>query len=338
MTIDEIAGIAGVSKTTVSRVLNNKPDVRPKTRDLIHNIIEAYGYQPNANAAAITKQKINHVGIILPYSNDYIFSNPVYMDVIQGIYKGLDQKGYYLLLCYPYEKNYIDLFRQKRVDGFIMISASDEHKALLEMLINNNIPVVSCVSIEEGNVPRVDVDNYQGGTAVTEYLISLGHKDIAFIWRKSNVSSKRRLEGYIDSMKSHSLAVNEDLIITIESASTTIGYETTKTLLESESSFSAIIFNSDISAIRAIPAIQEKGLKVPEDISIVSFDNIEMSQYSSPPLTAIDMRANERGSIAAEMIIDLIEKKTKPVSRTLEACLIKRKSAGICGQFNNSFY
>jgi LacI family transcriptional regulator len=178
MTIDEIASIAGVSKTTISRVLNGKPDVKPETRELILGIIENYGYQPNANATAINTRKINHIGIILPYSNDYIFSNPVYMDVIQGIYKGLDRKGYYLLLCYPYEKNYVDLFRQKRVDGFIMLSASDEHRALLEMLCKNEIPVVSCVSVEEDIVPRIDVDNFAGGRIAAEHLISLGHRDM----------------------------------------------------------------------------------------------------------------------------------------------------------------
>jgi DNA-binding LacI/PurR family transcriptional regulator len=147
--------------------------------------------------------------------------------------------------------------------------------------------------------------------------------------RKENVSSKKRCEGYIEALKSNSIEVNSSLIRDIKYSNALIGFQETKELMESGNNFSAVIFDSDIAAVGAISAITESGLRIPGDISVVSFDNIEISRYTHPPLTTIDMRAHERGSAAADMIIEIIEKKRKPESKTLEARLVKRHSAGV---------
>ena len=114
MTIDGIARQLGVSKTTVShRVINDKPDVSPETRKRIQDLIDSHGYQPNANTIAINQQKSFNIGLIIPFAADYIFANPFYVEVIRGVSTELDKKGYYLVLCYPHEQNYLDIFTRK---------------------------------------------------------------------------------------------------------------------------------------------------------------------------------------------------------------------------------
>ena len=315
MTIDEIARQLGVSKTTVSRVINNKPDVSPETRKRIQDLIDSHGYQPNANAIAINQQKSCNIGLIIPFAADYIFANPFYVEVMRGVSTELDKKGYYLVLCYPHEQNYLDIFTQKRVDGFILLSPSITLHSLIDILIEKQVPFVSTARVSgHDNVPFVDVDNYLGGISAVEHLVSLGHREIAYIGKKGIASSSDRYQGYRDTLKRHRIPENEDLVFSADSSNLASGYETAKHMISKGHIPTAIFAASDLMAIGVMRAFLEIGMKVPDDISIIGFDNISISQYSYPALSTITQPAFEKGVIAADMLVNYLHTKAKPES------------------------
>jgi LacI family transcriptional regulator len=329
MTIDEIAKQLGVSKTTVSRVINGKPDVSPETRKQIQDLINATGYQPNANAKAITQQKSSNIGLIIPFAAEYVFANPFYVEVMRGISTELDQKCYYLVLCYPHEQNYLDIYTQKRVDGFILLSPSITMHPLIDILIEKNVAFTSTARVGgHEDIPFVDVDNYLGGISAVEHLVSLGHREIAFIGKKGIASSSDRYQGYRDTLKRHNIPEQEELVFSADSSTLDSGYETAKQMISKGHIPTAIFAASDLMALGVMRALLEVGMKVPDDISIIGFDNIRVSQYSYPTLSTITQPAFEKGVIAADMLVNHLNTKERPESVILSTELVIRESTG----------
>lgn len=327
MTIDEIAKLAGVSKTTVSRVINNKPDVNPETRETILGLIEKHDFQPNAFAKAISLQKSHNIGLIIPHEADYIFSNPFYVEVMRGVSTEVNKRGYYLLICYPHDHNYVDIYKQKRVDGFILMSPGSFHKNIIESLNEVNAPFVATAKIPgEKNMVYVDVDNYYGSTLAMEHLISLGHKRIGFIGKPTLTSSQDRLSGYKDSLEKYNISFEEKLVRISQKSSTKGGYDEMAELLKIENPPTAVFLTNDVMALGAINAAKEKGLNVPSDLSIIGFDNIPLAEFINPPLTTVNQPSFEKGTRATKLLIQHLEKKTKPKSISLDVELIIRKS------------
>lgn len=330
MTIEEIAQLAGVTKTTVSRVLNNKPDVKKDTREKILKIIAENDFQPNAFAKAFSLQKSHSIGLIIPYEADYIFSNPFYIEVMRGVSTEVNNRGYYLSICYPKDHNYVDMYKQKRVDGYILMSPGSFHTHIIESLKEVKAPFVSTAQIQDyKDMISVDVDNYKGGRMLTEYLVGLGHKKIAYIGKLSVTSSTDRLHGYQDTLKENGIGLNDKLIKISKPGTSHSGYDIMKELLNENKDITAVFAASDVMTGGVIKAIKEMGLRVPEDISVVGFDDIPNSEYADPPLTTIKQPAFEKGVQATKMLIDLIEEGIEPVSKILDLELIIRKSTSI---------
>jgi LacI family transcriptional regulator len=329
MTIEEIAELAGVSKTTVSRVLNNKPDVNKATREKILQIIADNDFQPNAFAKAVSLQKSHSIGLIIPYEADYIFSNPFYIEVMRGVSTEINNRGYYLSICYPKDHNYVDMYKQKRVDGYILMSPGSFHSHIIESLNEVKAPFISTARIPDyADMISVDVDNYKGGRMLTEYLVGLGHKKIAYIGKLSVTSSTDRLHGYQDILKENGIALEDSLVKISNSGTSDSGYLIMKELLSENKDITAVFAASDIMTGGVIKAVKEAGLHVPEDISVVGFDDIPNSAYADPPLTTIKQPAFEKGVEATKMLIDLIEDEIEPESKILDLELIIRKSTG----------
>jgi LacI family transcriptional regulator len=329
ITITEIAKIANVSKTTVSRVLNNKPDVDPSTREKILSLITEYDFQPNAFAKAISLQKSNYIGLLVPHEVEYVFSNPFYTEVMRGVSTEVDRQGYYMVTCYAHEHNYLDIYKQKRVDGFILLSPGSFHQNIIEALSANNVPFVSTALIsDEEQTPHVDVDNKEGAVQVMEHLVALGHRRIAYISKPSLKSSQDRFEGYREVMDRYGLSYDENSYPMVNSSSVECGYENTQKLLALPRPPTAIFLANDVMAIGAIQAIQETGLTVPGDISVVGFDDIPLGRYLTPPLTTVRQPAFEKGLNAARILIEHLENKTPQHSMILDVELIVRKSTG----------
>lgn len=327
MTIEEIAKIAGVSKTTVSRVINNKPDVNPETRELIKGLISKYDFQPNAFAKAISLKKSNNIGLIIPYEAEYIFSNPFYVEVMRGVSTEVNRRGYYLVICYPHDHNYVDIYKQKRIDGFILMSPGSFHKNIIQSLFEVKAPFVATAKITgEKDMISVDVDNYYGATLAVEHLISLGHRRIGFVGKPSLTSSQDRLSGYKDVLRKYNIPYDERLVQIPETSSVKSGYIAMNEMLNSEVKPTAVFLANDVMAVGAVNAVRENGKSVPEDISIVGFDDIPMAGFVNPPLTTIRQPAFEKGVRAAKMLIQYLERKQKPKSVNLGVELVVRKS------------
>jgi len=327
MTIDEIAKLAGVSKTTVSRVLNNKPDVKYETRAKIMELIEENNFHPNAFAKAISSQRSNSLGLIIPYEAEYIFSNPFYVEVLRGVTTQANIMGYYLNICYPHDQNYVDIYKQKRVDGFVLISPGSKHLSIIDSLKQEGAPFVSTARIpSEEDLTFVDVDNYAGGIMATEHLISLGHKSIGFIGKPTMTSSTDRFDGYKEALKNHHIEYDDNLVRISENSSIEGGYLSALELLESQHKPTAIFLTNDLLALGALKAIDEKGLNVPGDISIVGFDDIPMADYVNPPLTTIRQPSYEKGVEACKILVDYLKSNNPLKSKMLNLELVVRKS------------
>ena len=329
LTIEEIAKMAGVSKTTISRVINKKPDVHPDTRKKILEIIEENGYHPNLFATGKTSQKINHIGLIIPYTVESIFSNQFFVDVLSGILNEVEKRGFYLLICYVHKTNYVEIYNQKRVEGFVLMSPDALHRSIIHELQSVNIPFVSTSKLlNEPDILFVDIDNIKGARLAVEHLLSLGHKKIAFIGKPTLTSNYERLSGYKQTLLENNIQIDDEYIQTIENSSIQSGYEKMMSLMELENPPTAIFSACDIMAFGAEKAVQERGKKVPEDISIIGFDDISLSQYMTPPLTTIRQPSIEKGAIAASLLIDSLAEEKEQETRILDVELIIRNSTG----------
>jgi LacI family transcriptional regulator len=330
ITIAEIAQKAGVSKTTVSRVLNNQPDVDAATRERIMGLIAQYGFQPNAFAKAISLQKSDHIGLLIPHKAEYVFSNPFYTEVMRGVSTEVDAQEYYLLFCYAHEDNYLDIFRQKRVDGFILLSPGSFHKHIIETLNAQEVPFVSTAIISaEAHMTYVDVDNFRGAVTMMEHLTGLGHQRIAYVGKPTLKSSQDRLNGYRHVMARYGLPSGDEWVLIPETSSVESGHDAALRFLQRPTRPTALFMANDIMAIGAIRAIQESGLRVPEDISVAGFDDIPLARYTVPPITTVRQPAYEKGVQAARLLIQMLEKTGGvPQSLVLPTELVVRQSTG----------
>lgn len=323
-TIADIAKIHGVSKTTVYRALKNKSDILPETREKILNTVKKYHYQPNALAQGMTQQRSNTIGVFIPHDIDYIFMNPFYEEIIRGIFHEADELGFYILLIYCHNENYLDVIYQKRIDGLLVISPGLNHKEIINNIRETGIPFVLTSRMPEvDDIPHVCVDNYKGAMLAVNHLISLGHKRIGFINGPGILSSSAdRLRGYRDALTGSGLEVNEEYICTGEN-NIDSGYLVMKEMLRSIQP-TAVFVAGDLMAFAAMRAIQESDLRIPEDISVVGFDNIALARVTNPPLSTIDQQTFEKGRKGVSKLVELISGRDVELSTELDTELVLR--------------
>ena len=332
MTITEIAKEAGVSKSTVSRVLNNKSDVLPGTKDRVLRVIREHQFQPNAYARSMSQRRSRTIGIVVPHDIDYVFQNQYYMDIQRGILKSLTRRGYYaLILCCRDMKEAFDAVLQKRVDGLLVISPLYEHAPYINELLEQHVPLVLIGKAPESQqVYQVCIDNYKGAMSAMQHLYDLGHRRIAFINGPHFLpSSQERRRGYLDAMQRMGSRVEPGMIREGYN-SLDSGYQTANQILDEFPDTTALFVASDYMAIGVLDAIHDRGLHVPQDISVVGFDNIQMAEQVTPSLTTINQQIEEKGRLSGNLLMDLIEGEKTPDHHVIdvEARLIVRDSTG----------
>ncbi|WP_308638021.1 LacI family DNA-binding transcriptional regulator [Paenibacillus silvisoli] len=342
VTVYDIAREANVSVATVSRVLNNTAPVKASTRERILNLIQKHQFQPNALARSLIKKETGMIGIILPD-----ITNPFFPEVLAGLEQEARSNGYTFFLCdtgssnqdhnvqYQRESEYLNILMEKQVDGIIMLGGRiDLDKCSREMAkevaeVNKRVPVV----LINGNLPgakfhRVIVDEVSGAKQATEHLIGLGHKDIAFIGGYKQMSNTvKRLEGYSLAMEQAGLPVREDWIIT-GGFSVDAGKAFLNALLAMGGPRpTAIVCANDLSAIGAIKAAAKAGLRVPEDLSIIGYDDIPLAANVIPELTTMSLKCLELGRTAASILHLLISRgEGTELLTTLQPELVIRES------------
>lgn len=290
VTIADIAKRAGVSVSTVSRVLNGKVEgyMRPETYDRVVKAIEELGYKPNRLAQALRGAPTRIIGFVIP---DRL--NPYFQELTLALERIAYTSGYGVILCssdnsLEKERTYLELLERQRVDG-IIFSTVGSQKEEINRLISHGLAVVLADEEVEGvNAPVVVSDNYLGGRQATEHLLSLGHERIACITGPLNlVSSRDRLRGYRDALRRAGLEVDERLVVESRDFSYDEGYKAAKKLLRRCLPFTAVVCANDLVALAMVRALGERGMAVPEDCSVVGFDNSYIAEITYPRLTTV---------------------------------------------------
>ncbi len=322
MKIDEIAKLAEVSKATVSRVLNNKPDVNPDTRRRIIELIRKFDYKPNAMATAVSKRRSKTIGLIAPHGTEYIYTNPFYSQVFHGMSNEINRRGYYLMFCYAGREDYTDLFQRKMVEGFLLLSPGMEHQPLIDSLKAAGAPFVA-TSLIPGlpDSQCIDIDNFQGACLAVEHLIELGHRRIAIVNSFSSLlANKLRFAGYQSVLHKHGIPLDDDLIRE--------GVPSFENGLLAIASFdpppTAVFSCGDMLALGVLEGARRRGLRVPEDLSVVGFDDISFAGDFG--ITTVRQPGMDKGKFAARALIDLIEGRPAKAAPKLEIELVVRNS------------
>jgi DNA-binding LacI/PurR family transcriptional regulator len=323
----DVAEMAGVSPTTVSRVLNRKMLVRKETEERVWTAVDTLGYQPNASARALSTRQTSAIGIVVRDICD-----PFFPPIVHGVTYVANAMGYSSFLCNlstePDTAFYLQLVRAKRVDGIIIATSHIPDEQIL-LVIDEGAPLV-LINREMDGVVSVCTDNEQGGWDAARHLIDLGHRSIAYIGVPSFVQSgiPRRI-GYERALAEHGLALNPSLLFEEENSADG-GYRAAMDLLASREKASAVFVYDDVMAIGALRAFKEKGLRVPEDMSVVGYDDIPLGSHIAPPLTTVRQAKDAMGIRAMELLVALMqgeELAEKQVSLRPE--LIERSSSSV---------
>lgn len=321
VTLKMVAERAGVSVNTVSRAINNKSDIKEETKKRILEVTRELGYVRNDTAVALRTRKTGTIGVVIADNK-----NPFYAEVLSGMEEAAREKNYHIILAntqrdYKKEEEAINLLLAKRVDGLLITPVQDRDDDI-KNLIDANIPfVVVGRDFENIQVDAIYNDEIKGGFLATEYLIKKGHKRIAlidgFLYKSP---AKARLEGYKRALGQYRIPL-DDSLVSVGDINMEDGYERTRQMLENDLNFTAIFTYNDMMAFGSMQAIKEKGLKIPEDIGLVGYDDIPFSSLISPTLTTIKLKKQELGVESVKLLFSRVNggrKKTKKVMLDVE--------------------
>jgi LacI family transcriptional regulator len=327
--MQHVADLAGVSKTTVSHVINETRPVSEELRRRVLLAMDELNYQPNILARSLRRKETFMIGLIVP-RND----NPFYAEVARGVEEISFEFGYNVILCnsdrhIDKEIRYADLLSKKQVDGMLFVGAwAGDQTQHLQRVYEQGIPLV----VVDRFVPDLDIDsivtdNTYGGQMATSHLYELGHRRIGCLGgTPTHTPNSQRIDGYIKALIEFGVEIDDQIIIRSD-FNFDGGYETAKRLLNLENPPTAIFACNDLMAIGAIRCALDMGLDVPKDISIIGFDDIQMAAYTNPPLTTIAQQKLELGKRGAEMLMERIHETELPKrNEVIDPIFIKRSS------------
>lgn len=332
-TIYEVAKVAGVSPSTVSKVLNNYPDVSEKTKEKVKNVLKEMSFMPSYEAQVLSTKKTWTLGVVYLEDANVGLKHPYFSSIIEAFKQEAEKHGYSLLFGSKNDRlknsTFLQFFKYKSVDGIVIFCSGSKNHETKE-LIESKYPTV-VIDMENKNVSTVTSDNVGGCALVIDYLYNLGHRKIAHIaGMDDNFVSNLRQQAYISEMKKKGLEIKEGYIECSNTFDFNGGYNATKKLLNLKEIPTAIFAAGDEVAIGAIEAIKESGLNVPDDISVVGFDDIHMAKYITPKLTTVRQDCDKIGQVAANRLISQIDRKKKDtLSSTISVELIIRESTKI---------
>jgi DNA-binding LacI/PurR family transcriptional regulator len=325
ITISDVAQAAGVSKQTVSRVINDRPDVAKSTRNRVLTLIHEMGYQPDPIARSM-KGRTHTLGCITPNLADPIFSI-----IVEYAQSEARRQGFFVLTgsasTVEEMEPLLGEMLNRRVDGLLVINPrEDERYKLLHPLLDEKLPIVYIKNTPGGeSVSAVAVDDTKGGYLATKHLLNLGHRRIAtIIGPKNEECTAQRLEGYLKAHREVEIETN-DSFICMGDWTPKSGNEAIKKLASGKGAFTAVFAQNDRMAVGAVRALRELGYRVPDDISIVGYDDIPLASYFDPPLTTIKQPIDQFGVEGVRMLIEATKLgEHKPKTITLEPQLVER--------------
>ena len=334
-TIYEVAQAAGVSRQTVSRVLNNRPDVSPETRKRVQDIIEKLDYQPSAVARSLSLRKSSTLGVVTAGLKYFGPSR-----TLSGITREAEKMGYGLLLkeLASYSANNVSpllqWFQSHHVDGIIWAAPEiGDNRNWLESLPEINVPIIFLTMEKRDDISIVAIDNYSGGKMATEHLLSIGRKNIGHIsgpldWWEA----RERKHGWEDALSAAGIQPNDQMWVEGNWSSKS-GKLAVRALLDKFPEMDAVFVGNDQMALSVLQTAWEERKKVPEDLAVIGFDGISEAEFYSPPLSTIYQNQDEVGRTAVQEMIRLVdedldnEQEAKPKHITIKPDLIVRQSA-----------
>ena len=330
-TIYDVAKIAGVSPSTISRVMNTPEIVAEDTRQKVMNAVKELAYIPNMIAANMPRRRTNYIGLIIPDITNIFFSN-----LVRGVQDVCEKNGYSVLVVnsddsQEKEGRYLKLLYSRRVDGVILTVAGYREEEFpeeeLSLLKKMNIVLIDR-EINGMTTPIVKVNNFAGAYSAVKYLLTMGHKKIMYLAGiKGTKTNQEREKGYLSALKEARISWKKELTadFRLDTAYHKIMYHWPQ-LKNSDEPPTAIFAANDLMAIGALKAFTQLKIRVPEDISIIGFDNIPFSDCTYPPLTTIAQPTYQMGQKAVETLLKLIDKKKIKKSVEFETKLIERDS------------
>ena len=334
VTSQDVANLAGVSRTTVSFVLNDVKtfNISAETRQKVLSAAESLNYVPDATAQALASRRAKAIGLVMTRSPHHIATDAFLPQIIGGLMEVIKDNKLRLLIEYVevehQDRAYLELARAKHIDGMILLTPR-LNDAGLKKLEQVDIPTVLMGHLEGSNFYSVDVDNQLAAQQGVQHLLDLGHTQIACITNAppSYAATPDRVIGYKNTLFAAGITPDEGLIRYADFDPQS-GYVQAKSLLESGNKFTAIFVASDNVAIGVKAALREAGLRIPEDISLVGFDDIPWAQYADPPLTTVHLQAQEMARKACLMLMDLLQGKEPNVKQqVIKTHLVVRKSS-----------
>lgn len=323
ITIKDVAKLANVDPSTVSRVISNNSRISESTKVRVREAMDKLGYHPNFHARSLANKSTQSIGLVMPDSTDVVFQNPFFPEVIRGISKVAHEINYALHMSTggtPKEifEGVERMVLSGRVDGIILLYSRKNDK-VMNYLCEKEIPFTLIGKPYKyiNEITYVDNDNAKAAKDVTHYLIELGHQRIAFVGGDlSLVVTMDRLNGYREALNEAKIELNEDYIVHEEFLKEG-GQEAINELLSLDEPPSALVVMDDLMAFGMYFTLGELGLTVPEDISIISFNNLLLTEISRPPLTSVDINIYQLGYQAAKCLIEKINNKDEPSKRII---------------------
>lgn len=339
VTIKDIAKIAGVSHSTVSRSLNDSSEISEKTKERIKKIAEELGFEFNNNARSLSTKKTGTIGIIFDKGFDQENASLFFSKLLKELRYSLERASFDAIIDFranPFtgKNNIKKLINGNKIDGFIIVDEYIEEEDL-KFIKEKKVPTVFVhnrpVYQKKYKLDYVMADHYKGGYLATQYLINMGHKQIITfthkIYNKEYSEFEERTKGFVKAMEDNNLKISEKEIIRDE-ISFEYGREKIKEIVKKKKKFTAVYAQTDLLALGIIRGLRELNIKVPEEVSVIGYDNIEFGKFSEPELTTINQPTAKLAEEAVKLLTEKFDKKYNEVERKIivEPNLVLRNS------------
>lgn len=332
--IKTIAEMAGVSVSTVSKIINNYSDISEETKAKVHEIMKQTGYVPSNSAKTLATKKSSLIGVIFAGKLNIDFTHPFFVEVLNSFKKQMGFLGYDLLFfsnekSHAIDGDYLARCRHFQVDGCIIVTGQQVEPSISE-LDHSEIPCIGVdIELKGKSSGYIMSDNYKMSYKVVEHFYLQGYRDLGYIGStlESDISNMRE-KGYKDAIESFGLPVFDNWFVNGENFFEESGYEAINKMIESGSLPRAIFAASDLIAIGAMRALKEHGFRVPEDVAIIGCDDIEACKYTTPALSTIRQNKDKIGRLAASLLFDLMNSQSVTSNVVVEPELVIRESCG----------
>jgi len=334
--IADVAREAGVSKTAVSFAFNSPDRLAPETASRILDVADALGYRPHPVARMLTQRHTHTLGVLTPQALSVIFSNPFFGAFSEGVALAAEQEGYALHFISPLHGSLARAMGRATVDGVVVIGLSADHPEV-EQIRAAGVPLAMVDSTALPDQPSVVIDDEGGARAAAEHLLALGHREFLVVGVEPPLPGAqldpegvmgKRLKGYLGALGAHGVDLPDHAVV-VGPASIEGGIAAMRRAYEDGLRPTAVLAMSDAMAIGVLRAASELGLRVPEDLSVVGFDDIDIAQHANPPLTTVHQPIRQKGESAVRLLLAVVERRDlRSEQLRLETRLIVRSSTG----------